>query len=185
MFLSFNSVRNEVVICFRMLSEAVPTWASALQSCCNFFLYSHEAMICSWTLCEAVQTRTAFLTVVILLFAECALCIFGQFVLSISLVRLSHSGWLVAHVCWFSLNVYIHCGVVRFSLNSIKTRHIRGQIHPKQLCDFLHCAPRLRGTYHVIYLRAHVWNQAGLTGRCRDIKLFYIILFTVQIQIWF
>ena len=54
----------------------------------------HVAIFCFSTFCEAVQTRAAFLTVVIL-FAKRALCVFGQFVLSIFPVGLSHSGWLV------------------------------------------------------------------------------------------
>ena len=35
----------------------------------------HEAIFCFWTFCEAVQTRAAFLRVVIL-FAKRALCVF-------------------------------------------------------------------------------------------------------------
>ena len=51
--------------------EAVQTWAAAPQSC-HFCYYSP----CSYILFLDVQTRAAFLTVVIL-FAKLALCVFS------------------------------------------------------------------------------------------------------------
>ena len=57
----------------------------------------------------------------------------------------------------------------------------RGQIHLTQLCGFILCARRLRGTYHSNLSQCLRLTLAGLTGECRVIKgniLEPIMLFT-------